>query len=124
MSIRNQRTGRHEDDLAAAASRNRGIVGVKELLEHLDECVVDCGFGANVEDAVATLTETVRQIAAQNSTVLDLENAEVALLNQGARAILRTFPVEPAVATSPVNCGTPGCPGGPSHSFGCFWWGA
>lgn len=62
MSIRNERTGRHEDDLAAAAFQNDGQVTLRELLEHLEEVVVGSGHGANVEQPVAALCKEMREL--------------------------------------------------------------
>lgn len=62
MSIRNDRTGRHEDDLMAHAYQQGGQVDVNELIAHLRECVVGCGFGANVEKPVEAACNTLEKL--------------------------------------------------------------
>jgi hypothetical protein len=49
MSIRNDRTGRHEDDLYDEL-RREGAVTLEHLIEHLNECIVEVpeAFGSNV----------------------------------------------------------------------------
>lgn len=62
MSIHNQQTGRHEDDLTDEAARNGGNVQVVHLIEHLEEIVGDApSFGSNVADAARTAAFLLRR---------------------------------------------------------------
>lgn len=58
MSIRNARTGRHEDDLYAELVQNDGQVTLQHLIEHLNECIVEVpeAFGSNVTAPVKMAT--------------------------------------------------------------------
>lgn len=80
MSIRNRQTGRHEDDLAAEAHGNGGMVSVVHLIEHLEEIVGsrDC-FGANVADSARTAAYLLRTIGMTYPEALDLQAADVPL---------------------------------------------
>lgn len=64
MSIRNQRTGRHEDDLAAEAYANGGRVSLESLLEHLDEILGDpaSGYGEGVYKPVAAAVRVIKSV--------------------------------------------------------------
>lgn len=79
MSIRNQRTRRHEDDLHFAATSHDGWVGLKELLEHLEETVVEVpeAYGDNVCAPLGALLDNIREVATHNPELVDIDNAEV-----------------------------------------------
>lgn len=78
MSIRNDVTNRHEDDLWDESMQNEGRVSVLHLVEHLEEI---CGLpevtGANVAYASRTAAFLIRALAMQHPEVLDINNAEV-----------------------------------------------
>lgn len=73
MSIRNQATGRHEDDLMDEAARNGGEVQVVHLVEHLEEIVGAPGvFGSNAADSARTAAFLLRKIGMEHPEALDL----------------------------------------------------
>lgn len=62
MSIRNDATGRHEDDLMDEAAQNSGDVQVVHLIEHLEEIVALPGtFGSNVANAARSAAFLLRK---------------------------------------------------------------
>lgn len=78
MSIRNDVTGRHEDDLWDESMRNDGQISVKHLIEHLEEiCGQASVTGSNVAYASRTAAYLLRTLAMTNPQVLDLEEAKV-----------------------------------------------
>jgi hypothetical protein len=82
VSIRNDATGRHEDDLMDEAYQNDGRVSVVHLIEHLEEIVgLPNTFGSNVADSARTAAYLLRTIGMQHPEVLDLQQAEVPLLS-------------------------------------------
>lgn len=71
MSIRNDRTGRHEDDLYEELVRNEGSVSLEHLIAHLNECIVEvpAAFGQNVCTPVKMATLLLEELIAEG--VLD-----------------------------------------------------
>jgi hypothetical protein len=63
MSIRNQRTGRHEDDFFARLHGDDGVVTLEEILEHCEEIVAEGGFGSIVRVPVMALVRITRMLA-------------------------------------------------------------
>lgn len=66
MSIRNQRTGRHEDDIEDRAARSpESDVSINELLAHAEEIIAETpeAFGTTTSKVVARLCELVRDNA-------------------------------------------------------------
>lgn len=62
MSIRNDQTGRHEDDLMDEAHVNGGNVQIVHVIEHLEEIVGLPGvYGSNVADAARTAAFLLRR---------------------------------------------------------------
>lgn len=62
MSIRNDQTGRHEDDLWDESMKQDGEVQVVHLIEHLEEIVaLPDTFGANVANAARTAAYLLRK---------------------------------------------------------------
>lgn len=63
MSIRNDRTGRHEDDLFDELML-KGEVPLSHLIEHLNECVVEVpsAFGTNVCAPVKMATMVLEEL--------------------------------------------------------------
>ena len=62
MSIRNDQTGRHEDDLWEHAMKQGGEVTVIDLIEHLEEIVALPGiYGSNVANAARSAAFLLRK---------------------------------------------------------------
>ena len=62
MSIRNDQTGRHEDDLWDHSMKQDGKVTVVDLIEHLEEIVaLPDTFGANVANAARSAAYLLRK---------------------------------------------------------------
>ena len=63
MSIRNDRTGRHEDDLHDELMRE-GSVSIQTLIDHLNETVVEVpsAFSANVRTPVKMATLALERL--------------------------------------------------------------
>jgi hypothetical protein len=63
MSIKNERTGRHEDDLYAEFLAD-GSVSLQSLIDHLNECVVEqpAAFSVNVRTPVKMATLVLEQL--------------------------------------------------------------
>jgi hypothetical protein len=71
VSIRNDATGRHEDDLMDEAYQNGGKVTVVHLVEHLEEIVgLPNTFGSNVADSARTAAYLLRKLGLEGK--LDL----------------------------------------------------
>ena len=63
MSIRNDQTGRHEDDRMDEAYRNDGRVQIVHMIEHLEEIVGQPSVtGGNVAYAARTAALLLRQL--------------------------------------------------------------
>lgn len=72
MSIRNDATGRHEDDLWDESMQNNGEVQVVHLIEHLEEIVaLPDTFGANVANAARTAAFLLRKQGLDGKLDLD-----------------------------------------------------
>ena len=62
MSIRNDQTGRHEDDLWDESMAKDGKVSIVNLIEHLEEIVaLPDTFGANVANAARSAAFLLRK---------------------------------------------------------------
>jgi hypothetical protein len=62
VSIRNDQTGRHEDDLWDESMKKDGQVMIVNLIEHLEEIVaLPDTFGANVANAARTAAYLLRK---------------------------------------------------------------
>jgi hypothetical protein len=74
VSIRNARTGRHEDDLLDEYSREGGSVTLRHLLDHLNETVVEVpsAFGSNVCAPVKMATLLLERMIAEGKVPPDL----------------------------------------------------
>jgi hypothetical protein len=78
MSMRNQRTGRHEDDLMDEAARNAGYVTAQSLIEHLEEIVGDAPtFGSNVSNAAKAAARLLRDCEMLHPHDLNLAKLKV-----------------------------------------------
>jgi hypothetical protein len=62
MSIRNDQTGRHEDDLWDESRHKDGKVSIVNLIEHLEQIVaLPDTFGSNVANAARTAAFLLRK---------------------------------------------------------------
>lgn len=74
MSIRNDRTGRHEDDLHDRLVRE-GSVPLSDLIAHLNECIVEVpsAFGSNVTAPVKMATLLLEGLVTAGALPPDME---------------------------------------------------